>query len=118
MSVLSRLLRRDADDQLVDRADASPAPRRRDGIEQVSYPKPWTRNVFQSELELARGGERYYLVARAAGAVVGYGGLMFVVDDAHVTNIAVAADTAAHRRRHPPAGRRWRGRRSIAAAWR
>lgn len=92
MSVLSRLLWREADDQLV----VEPLRRRHlpdvMEIEQVSYPKPWSRNVFLSELELARGGERHYIVARIGTVVVGYAGLMFVVGDAHVTNIAVAAD--------------------------
>ena len=92
MSVLSRLLWREADDQLV----IEPLRRRHlpdvMEIEQVSYPKPWSRNVFLSELELARGAERHYVVARIGTMVVGYAGLMFVVGDAHVTNIAVAAD--------------------------
>jgi [ribosomal protein S18]-alanine N-acetyltransferase len=92
MSVLSRLLGRDAGDDLV----IEPLRRRHladvMAIEQVSYPKPWTRNVFQSELELARRGERHYIVARSGAVVIGYAGLMFVVGDAHVTNIAVAAD--------------------------
>jgi ribosomal-protein-alanine N-acetyltransferase len=92
MSVLTRLLSREADDQLV----VEPLRRRHLAdvleIEQVSYPKPWSRNVFQSEVELARSGERHYLVARIGSRVVGYAGLMFVVGDAHVTNIAVAAD--------------------------
>jgi len=60
-------------------------------IESVSYPQPWPIGVFQSELELMRRGERHYVVAREDGAVVGYGGVMFVLDDAHVTNIAVSA---------------------------
>ena len=59
-------------------------------IEQASYPRPWTPAVFQSELELVRRGERHYLAARRGGDLVGYGGVMFVVDDAHVTNIAVS----------------------------
>ncbi len=59
-------------------------------IEQASYPLPWTPGVFQSELELARRGERYYIAARDGGDVVGYAGLLFAVDDAHVTNIAVS----------------------------
>jgi [ribosomal protein S18]-alanine N-acetyltransferase len=92
MSVLSRLLWREPDDHLV----IEPLRRRHlpdvMAIEQVSYPKPWTRNVFQSELDLARRGERHYIVARSGAVVVGYAGLMFVVGDAHVTNIAVAAD--------------------------
>ena len=48
--------------------------------------------MFHSELELARAGERFYIVARSGAVVVGYAGLMFVVGDAHVTNIAVTAD--------------------------
>ena len=93
MSVLSRLLSRgDADDNLM----IEPMRRRHLAdvlaIEEVSYPKPWSRGVFQSELELARGSDRFYIVARAGTKVVGYAGLMFVVGDAHVTNIAVTAD--------------------------
>ena len=92
MSVLSRMLWREADDHLV----IEPLRRRHLPdvleIEQVSYPKPWSRNVFQSELELTRRGDRCYVVARSGTVVVGYAGLMFVVGDAHVTNIAVAAD--------------------------
>ena len=92
MSVLSRLLRR-ADggegDLVID-----PMRRRDIGhilpIENVSYPKPWTTGVFESEVELSRRGERHYLVARREGHLVGYAGLMFVVGDAHVTNIATA----------------------------
>src|SRR6478736_1372863 len=71
MSVLSRLLGRDADDELV----LEPMRRRHLAdvleIEQVSYPKPWSRNVFHSELELARAGERFYIVARSGAVVVG-----------------------------------------------
>jgi [ribosomal protein S18]-alanine N-acetyltransferase len=59
-------------------------------IERVSYPKPWSPATFTSELDMARRGERTYLVARRDGTLVGYAGLMYVVDDAHVTNIAVA----------------------------
>jgi ribosomal-protein-alanine N-acetyltransferase len=96
MSVLSRLLWRE------DSHGVSIEPMRRRHlpevmkIESVSYPKPWSRNVFLSELELARKTERHYLVARSEGSVIGYAGLMFVIDDAHVTNIAVTAD---HHRR-------------------
>jgi [ribosomal protein S18]-alanine N-acetyltransferase len=95
MSVLSRLLRR-ADGTTGDRSDLQVEPmRRRDlgaiqSIENVSYPKPWTTAVFESEIEMMRRGDRYYVVARRDGQLVGYAGLMFVVGDAHVTNIACA----------------------------
>ncbi|MGD9999542.1 MAG: hypothetical protein AB7U39_21700, partial [Ilumatobacteraceae bacterium] len=66
MSVLSRLLHRadDGEGELV----VEPMRRRDIGaiqaIETVSYPKPWTPGVFESEIELSRRGDRYYVVAR------------------------------------------------------
>ncbi len=67
--------------------------RRRDlrhvmGIEQVVFPEPWSLAIFTSELALRHG--RAYRVAREGRAVVGYVGLMFVEDEAHVTTVAVA----------------------------
>jgi [ribosomal protein S18]-alanine N-acetyltransferase len=64
-------------------------------IESVAYPKPWTEGMFRSELDLAHRGERHYVVALDRRSLVGYAGLMFAVDEAHVTNIAV--DDAARR---------------------
>jgi ribosomal-protein-alanine N-acetyltransferase len=58
-------------------------------IEHGAHPKPWTFGVFTSEL--AQGDSRYYVVLRSEGKVAAYGGLMFVVDEAHVTNLAVSA---------------------------
>lgn len=58
-------------------------------IEEQLYPRPWTNHTFVSELSQMRAGNRYYLVAYVGDTMVGYGGLMFSVDDAHVTNIAV-----------------------------
>jgi ribosomal-protein-alanine N-acetyltransferase len=62
-------------------------------IEQLSYPRPWTSGMFQSELQL--GEARTYLVALDDRRVVGYGGVLYVLPDAHVTTIAVDPD---HRR--------------------
>ena len=69
------------------------AMRRRDlrsvmAIEREVFPEPWSLSVFTSELALRRG--RAYRVARDGRAVVGYFGMMFVEDEAHVTTIAVA----------------------------
>jgi ribosomal-protein-alanine N-acetyltransferase len=58
-------------------------------IEEQLYPRPWTNHTFVSELSQMRAGNRYYLVAYVGDTMVGYGGLMFSADDAHVTNIAV-----------------------------
>lgn len=59
-------------------------------IERRVYPRPWTMTLFLSEI--VQRQTRFYVVARADRRVVGYGGLMVVVDEAHVTNIAVDPD--------------------------
>lgn len=92
MSVLARLLGRAATG-----GPTIEAMRRRHlagvmAIEDVSYPKPWTVAVFQSELHQRDAGQRCYLVALDGGSVVGYAGMMFAVDEGHVTNIAVAPE--------------------------
>ena len=62
-------------------------------IESQVYPRPWSLSLFLSELALRTS--RHYVVARLDTVVVGYAGLMFTGDDAHVTTIAV--DPALHR---------------------
>lgn len=59
-------------------------------IEARVYPRPWSPSLFLSEL--AQRSSRTYLVARHAGEVVGYAGMMFMGREAHVTNIAVDPD--------------------------
>lgn len=63
-------------------------------VEQLSFQTPWSRQAFVQEL--TQNQYALYLVARAAGTVVGYVGTWIVLDEAHVTNVAV----------HPG----WRGR--------
>ena len=62
-------------------------------IEQQVYPRPWSMGLFMSELGIR--GSRVYVVARVGPSVVGYGGLMLVSGDGHVTTLAV--DPAWHR---------------------
>ena len=100
MSVIERLLRREDDAETI--AGLSIAPmRRRDlrggvmDIEAVSYPRPWSHGVFESEIGQMRDGSRKYLVARRPGSrggrpsIVGYAGLWFAAGEGHVTNVAV-----------------------------
>ena len=56
-------------------------------IEGYVYPRPWSLGLFMSEL--AMKGNRFYVVARVGGSVVGYGGLMLTGTEAHVTTLAV-----------------------------
>jgi ribosomal-protein-alanine N-acetyltransferase len=62
-------------------------------IEQQVYPRPWSMGLFMSELGIR--GSRIYVVARVGTTLVGYGGLMLIAEDGHVTTLAV--DPAWHR---------------------
>ncbi len=62
-------------------------------IERQVYPRPWSPNLFLSEMSEMRN--RAYLVARIGREVVGYGGMMCYGQEAHITTIAV--DPAHHR---------------------
>lgn len=64
-------------------------------IERQVYPRPWSPNLFLSEMGELRN--RTYLVAKMSREVVGYGGIMCYGDEAHVTTIAV--DPNHHRRK-------------------
>lgn len=62
-------------------------------IEKQSFPTPWSAYAFTCELcdnEFA-----YYLVLTAENDpsnVVGYGGMWIIIDEAHITNIAVSPE--------------------------
>jgi len=58
-------------------------------VELATFSVPWSRESIEAELTnpCAR-----YLVARKGGEVIGYAGMWLVIDEAHVTNVAVRAD--------------------------
>ncbi|MGI8425400.1 MAG: ribosomal protein S18-alanine N-acetyltransferase [Actinomycetota bacterium] len=56
-------------------------------IESQVYERPWSAALFLQEI--ARRGDRFYVVARYEAAVVGYGGIMSSGLEAHITTIAV-----------------------------
>ncbi len=56
-------------------------------VEHQAFSAPWSRQAFISELvdnQLAR-----YYVAEYQGQIIGYAGIWLIVDEGHVTNIAV-----------------------------
>lgn len=63
-------------------------------IEQVSFPSPWSRHLYASELV---NDFAYYLVLLVEDQVVGYAGMWLIIDEAHVTNIAIAPAFRGHR---------------------
>ncbi|CAM4022645.1 ribosomal protein S18-alanine N-acetyltransferase [Paenibacillus alkaliterrae] len=59
-------------------------------IEQEAFTSPWTVEAFTNELMnnlFAR-----YMVMEYEGEIIGYGGMWVIMDEAHVTNIAIRSD--------------------------
>lgn len=58
-------------------------------VEEDCFPDPWSKESIMKELKnnLAR-----YLVAEVDGKLAGYIGIWFVVDEGHITNVAVHSD--------------------------
>lgn len=59
-------------------------------IEEESFTTPWSREAF--DYELTQNDFAIYLVVLNGGQVAGYAGLWLILDEAHVTNVAVHAD--------------------------
>jgi ribosomal-protein-alanine N-acetyltransferase len=57
-------------------------------LEEANQPQPWTEGVFNDELSAEN---RTYLVAED-DSVVGFGGVMLIGDEAHITNLLVAPE--------------------------
>ena len=58
-------------------------------IEAATFARPWSRASIENELtnSCAR-----YVVLRRGGETVGYAGMWLVIDEAHVTNVAIRKD--------------------------
>ncbi|MHB8158744.1 MAG: ribosomal protein S18-alanine N-acetyltransferase [Desulfocucumaceae bacterium] len=56
-------------------------------IEHKCFPTPWTSRAFR--FEVTENDFALYLVALINGRVMGYGGMWLVLDEAHITNVAV-----------------------------
>lgn len=56
-------------------------------IEHVSFATPWSREAFYNELNMNKFA--VYIVLEVDQKVVGYCGVWVVIDEAHVTNIAI-----------------------------
>jgi ribosomal-protein-alanine N-acetyltransferase len=72
-------------------------------IEELSFSVQWSREAFIQEVmhnKLAR-----YLVIIEDNRVIAYGGMWFILDEAHITNIAV----------HPKYRRKGKGRQLVSA---
>jgi [ribosomal protein S18]-alanine N-acetyltransferase len=61
-------------------------------LETAQQPRPWSECVFRGELDAEN---RVYLIVEDEQEIIGFGGVMVIGDEAHVTNILVSD---AHRR--------------------
>jgi len=62
-------------------------------IEQVSFPLPWTRGMFEEDV---RRADRVWIAAEMDGYLVGYAGALWHDDEAHVMNLAVDPAARGH----------------------
>jgi len=58
------------------------------------FTAPWSRQAFEQELSVNEAA--FYLIAAMGDEIVGYAGLWAILDEGHITNIAVHP---AHRRK-------------------
>lgn len=56
-------------------------------IEKLSFTLPWTKEAFYNEMNINE--HAYYVIAETEESIVGYCGMWLVLDEAHVTNIAI-----------------------------
>ncbi|MFC4597433.1 ribosomal protein S18-alanine N-acetyltransferase [Cohnella hongkongensis] len=56
-------------------------------IEQEAFTAPWTAEAFRNELTNNLFAK--YMVLELDGDIAGYGGMWLIIDEAHVTNIAI-----------------------------
>ncbi len=55
-------------------------------VEAATFPTPWSRDAFASEMNNVAAR---YLVAEKEGRIIGFAGAWIILDESHVTNIAV-----------------------------
>ncbi len=56
-------------------------------IESVSFTTAWPANAFSNEL--SENKLAHYFVGRIDGKIVAYGGIWVILEDSHITTIAV-----------------------------
>ncbi|MCI3922634.1 ribosomal protein S18-alanine N-acetyltransferase [Paenibacillus sp. TRM 82003] len=59
-------------------------------IEVEAFTSPWSEQAFMNEL--TQNQFAMYIVLEHAGRIIGYGGMWVIIDEAHVTNIAITGE--------------------------
>lgn len=55
-------------------------------LEEECFPHPWTRGMLEEELRRANGA---FLVAHFCRVLAGYAGVIYIMEEGHITNLAV-----------------------------
>ena len=58
-------------------------------LEKICFSEPWTREMLLSQMP---DESHIFLIAEQGGRVLGYVGLMHVLDEGYISNVAVAPD--------------------------
>ncbi len=56
-------------------------------IDTLCFPIPWSRESFQKEIDNNKFAR--YIVAKKNNIIIGYAGMWLILDEGHITNIAV-----------------------------
>lgn len=58
-------------------------------IEQACFSMPWTKEQLKGQLP---DSCHVFIVAESGEAVLGYGGMMYIIDEGYISNVAVAPE--------------------------
>ncbi len=59
-------------------------------LEKKCFPtSPWSKKMIEDDY---KNGLTYYIICEKAGKVIGYGGMWHVINEGHITNIAIAPE--------------------------
>ncbi len=59
-------------------------------LDRICFAEPWSEEAFKSDI--MENDRAFYIVAEIDGRLAGYAGLWVIVDEGHITNVAVAPE--------------------------
>lgn len=81
MSKMSQLVIRTAEER-----DIKPMA----DLDVICFAEPWSEEAFKGEI--MENDKAFYIVAEIGGQLAGYAGLWAIVDEGHITNVAVSPE--------------------------
>ncbi len=59
-------------------------------LEELCFSVPWSRDAFTNEI--TKNKLAHYIILEIDEIIVGYGGVWYIVDEGHITNVAIHKD--------------------------